>query len=240
VPRRYTEEQFRSALEDPGVRTIADLCRALGIVPRGGNYETVRHYASRLGVDLSERLERDRGRLPRRTPPLPTTELLEQLTARNISLAGIIRDLGWPLGTSSYRRLRTELERLGIPTGHLRGQGWANGASLPDRRRPLSTYLRAGSRVKSSKLRERLLEEGLKEHRCEGCGLTEWLGRPIPLELDHVDGDRTNNLFENLRLLCPNCHALTPTYRGRNIGRYADHPARDPEQLDLLSSEGPG
>jgi hypothetical protein len=46
-----------------------------------------------------------------------------------------------------------------------------------------------------------------------------WEGGPIPLELDHVDGDRRNNDPSNLRLLCPNCHALTPTYRGRNIGR---------------------
>jgi hypothetical protein len=63
------------------------------------------------------------------------------------------------------------------------------------------------------------VEEGLKDHRCEACDLTRWRGRPIPLELDHIDGDRTNNELQNLRLLCPNCHALTPTYRGRNIGR---------------------
>jgi hypothetical protein len=241
LPRRYTEQQFRTALDDPDVRTMADLCRALGIVPRGGNYETLRHYAARLGVDLAGRLGQNGGRLPRPCPPMPSKERLEQLTARNISLAGIIRDLRWPLGTSSYRRLRAELERLDIPIGHLRGQGWASGVSLPDRRRPLSTYLKDGSQVKSSKLRERILEEGLKEHRCEECGLTEWRGRPIPLELDHVDGDRTNNRFENLRLLCPNCHALTPTYRGRNIGRYTVRPpAADPVQLDLLSSKEPG
>lgn len=54
--RRYTEEQFRTALEDPAVRTMADLCRALGIVPRGANYETVRAYAARMGLDLDRRL----------------------------------------------------------------------------------------------------------------------------------------------------------------------------------------
>jgi hypothetical protein len=241
VPRRYTEQQFRAAIDDPDVRTMADLCRSLGIVPRGGNYETLRAYAARLGVDLAGRLGGDSGRAPRRPPLLPPRDRLEQLTARNLSLAGIIRDLQWPLSTSSYRRLRAELDRLDIPTGHLRGQGWANGTSRPDRRRPLGTYLKEGTRVKSSKLRERLIEEGLKEHRCESCDRREWKGQPIPLELDHVNGDRTDNRLHNLRLLCPNCHALTPTYRGRNIGRYAaQRPAPEPVQLDLLSSEEPG
>lgn len=56
-------------------------------------------------------------------------------------------------------------------------------------------------------------------HRCEKCGLSVWLGEPIPLELDHIDGNAFNNDPANHRLLCPNCHAQTPTYCGRNRGR---------------------
>jgi 5-methylcytosine-specific restriction endonuclease McrA len=54
-------------------------------------------------------------------------------------------------------------------------------------------------------------------HRCESCNNTEWLGNPITIELDHIDGDRHNNVKDNLRLLCPNCHSQTKTWRGRNI-----------------------
>jgi 5-methylcytosine-specific restriction endonuclease McrA len=64
-----------------------------------------------------------------------------------------------------------------------------------------------------------LVREGVLERRCAECGRERWRDGLIPLELDHVDGDRTNNLLENLRLLCPTCHALTDTYCGRNIGR---------------------
>lgn len=69
----------------------------------------------------------------------------------------------------------------------------------------------------SHKLKLRLLREGIKLHKCEHCGLTEWLEQTIPLELHHVDGNRYNNSLKNLKLLCPNCHALTDNYRAKNI-----------------------
>lgn len=68
----------------------------------------------------------------------------------------------------------------------------------------------------SNKLRLRLLEEAIFPHKCNNCELTEWLGNPIPLELEHIDGNSSNNKLENLELLCPNCHSLTDTYRGKN------------------------
>lgn len=48
------------------------------------------------------------------------------------------------------------------------------------------------------------------------CGIKDWLGKPMPFELDHKDGNRRNNSRENLRVLCPNCHSQTPTWRGRD------------------------
>lgn len=64
--------------------------------------------------------------------------------------------------------------------------------------------------------KKKIMQE--REHRCESCGLTEWLGQPIKLEMHHIDGDADNNVSENLQLLCPNCHSLTPTYRAKNKG----------------------
>jgi Zn finger protein HypA/HybF involved in hydrogenase expression len=55
--------------------------------------------------------------------------------------------------------------------------------------------------------------------KCAVCGLSEWMGKPIPLDLDHVDGNADNNTLENLRLICPNCHAQTETYKGANAGK---------------------
>lgn len=71
-------------------------------------------------------------------------------------------------------------------------------------------------------------------HRCECCGLAEWLNRPITLELEHIDGDNRNNEKENLKLLCPNCHSLTDTWRGRNINS-GKLKVTDEQLIDALS-----
>lgn len=72
--------------------------------------------------------------------------------------------------------------------------------------------------AKSDRSRKQILlrERG---HRCEVCGLSEWLQKPISLELDHVDGNSDNNSENNLRLICPNCHSQTETYKGANAGK---------------------
>ena len=69
----------------------------------------------------------------------------------------------------------------------------------------------------SNKLRRRLIDEGYKEHICERCQLSEWNGKQIPLEVNHIDGNNKNHKLSNLEIICPNCHAQTETYRGKNI-----------------------
>ncbi len=68
-------------------------------------------------------------------------------------------------------------------------------------------------------LKGRLLKEGLKENRCEECGLTEWRGKPLSMALHHVNGNGEDNRLHNLSFLCPNCHAQTPNYGGRGGSR---------------------
>jgi 5-methylcytosine-specific restriction endonuclease McrA len=74
-----------------------------------------------------------------------------------------------------------------------------------------------GNHVSAHKLRLKLLKENIKEHKCELCGITEWMGQKVPLELDHIDGNHYNNNMENIRIICPNCHSLTDTNSGKNV-----------------------
>ena len=84
------------------------------------------------------------------------------------------------------------------------------------RRMNLVEYLENSQDIQTNKVRRKILEEGIKPHKCECCGLETWMNNPIPLELHHKDGNRHNNTLENYELLCPNCHTFTDSYRGKN------------------------
>lgn len=85
-----------------------------------------------------------------------------------------------------------------------------------DHRIPLEELLVIGRPTSRGHLKARLIDAGLKDDRCEACGLTSWRGKPIGLQLHHRNGDGTDNRLENLQFLCPNCHSQTDTYGGRN------------------------
>jgi hypothetical protein len=86
---------------------------------------------------------------------------------------------------------------------------------------PIELYLVDGRAVNRGHLKGRLLGAGLKQGRCEACGIDEWRGEPLSLALHHVNGDGQDNRLENLQLLCPNCHSQTPNFSGRNMRRPA-------------------
>lgn len=128
-------------------------------------------------------------------------------------MAEVHRRLGLKVAGGTQSSLFRHSQRLGLDVSHFKGQGWSRGHfKRPDEvRADLLPLLIKGAK-KITYLRDRLILSGLKEARCEECGLTEWRGKPAPLQVDHVDGDFLNNLITNLRILCANCHMQTETW----------------------------
>jgi|LakMenEpi03Aug12_release.lakeMendotaPanAssembly.Ray.scaffolds.fasta_scaffold1126710_1 hypothetical protein len=112
-----------------------------------------------------------------------------------------------------YGTLRKRLEKWGH--AGLKNPG-RKGRKHPESSTPTSYYLESTQAISSYKLKRRLIRDGYKLAKCEICGLTEWNGLPAPLELDHINGLHSDNRLENLRIVCPNCHAQTPTNSGKS------------------------
>jgi hypothetical protein len=82
-------------------------------------------------------------------------------------------------------------------------------------------YIAESTCIKSHILKQKLIRDGLKEDKCEICGLTYWQGIHLPLELHHKDCNHYNNNLDNLQILCPNCHSIQKGNSGKNIGQYS-------------------
>jgi len=174
-----------------------------------------------------------------------TRELVAELLARGLSSMQVARVLGVSKSTVCYHKRRlglqidpkfnrrydwAEVQRF-YDLGHTISEcqarfGFARATFMDAAKRgvlktrphgaPIEVYLVSGRRTNRTHLKQRLLAEGLKQHRCERCGIESWLGEPLSMALHHVNGDGLDNRLENLVLLCPNCHAQTPNFSGRN------------------------
>ena len=142
-------------------------------------------------------------------------EDLRKAVKTSTSIRQVLEKLDIVPAGGNYQTTNRRIQKLNIDTSHFTGQAWNRGKIIGPKR-PIEEYLKENSVVQSFRLKNRLLLEGLKEHKCECCGITEWNGKPAPLELDHINGNHHDNRLENLRILCPNCHAQTDTYRGKN------------------------
>lgn len=140
-----------------------------------------------------------------------TKEILELAISKASSWSEVCRIIGVKEATGMQFHLRNRALFFGISSSHFTGQSWRYGRTFD--KKPIEDYLVKSDKMpKTHSLRLRLISEGIKEHKCEICHRKDWMDIPIPLELDHINGDKKDSRLENLRILCPNCHAQTSTY----------------------------
>ena len=203
-------------------RSLNEVFAHLGLSVGGSQWQRLRRRIVSLGVSTSHWSH------PLQAGVSRTATLRAELAAHDLvaladdctSRAELLRRIGIEPSSTAYRVLAEAFARLGSDVVRLDAR--PTGSAV--RRRPLEQILVADSDwSNTSELRQRLIAEGWKQARCERCGLDSWQGEPMPLQLDHVNGDRRDHRIENLRVLCPCCHALTPTWGSRNRGRQAVH-----------------
>ncbi|MFA6504087.1 MAG: HNH endonuclease signature motif containing protein [Patescibacteria group bacterium] len=148
-----------------------------------------------------------------------TIDQLRIAVKESTSVRAVLFKLGLVPAGGNYVQVKQYINKHGINCDHFKGAAWNKGLSgLSFPRVKLNDILSGQNLFQSHKLKIRLFKEGLKKPKCEMCGWDKKNAEGYqPLELQHVNGDRFDNRLDNLRILCPNCHSLQPTHRGRNM-----------------------
>ncbi|MER6066063.1 HNH endonuclease signature motif containing protein [Streptomyces sp. NPDC001792] len=209
----YTRERLEEAAR--GARTLSEALERLGVDPRSPTRRYVLERMRKLGVDVAH-FEREGVKW--------TREILEPVVAVSASINEVVRRLGLDSVGGHQANIARRIKAYGIDTSHFTSVVRTERMRYNQRRRSAEEILVQDTsaharRIPSRRLKRAMTELGVEE-RCALCGMEPvWHGAPLPLEVDHIDGDWRNNSVENLRFLCPNCHSTTDTYRGRGKGR---------------------
>lgn len=157
-------------------------------------------------------------------------EFLENIIKKCYSNSEVLREIGLADKGSNFKTLQRYINEYQIDTSHFSGKKWNKNLSYTDKvcNIKLLDILQENTNFKSHSLKLRLVAEGLKEYKCEQCGCNgEWCGKPITLELHHINGNHYDNRLENLQILCPNCHSQTSTHKRK---KYQDVIIPKPQQ----------
>lgn len=124
--------------------------------------------------------------------------------------------LGIPISGSNFSTLKQKIKEYNVDISHMTHQGHNRGKQTRSNRNLENILVENSTYTSTHHLKVRLLSLDMLSSHCYTCGISEWMGKPAPLQLDHINGIRTDNRIENLRILCPNCHAQTDTWTGKN------------------------
>ncbi|MEV6383743.1 HNH endonuclease signature motif containing protein [Streptomyces sp. NPDC051773] len=200
----FTPDELRAAAV--AVTSVRGVARALGVPDDSRSRATLRRMLASHEIDVSHFSHR-RASIPE--------DALKSLVRTATSYADVMRGLGIEVDDTNHRRVRRAASRMDLDTSHFKRRPWGRPEGPtppPTAHRVLVVLPKQAGRTNRTRLHQALTQLGVP-YACAECGNTgEWRGRPLTLQIDHVNGDWRDNRRENLRYLCPNCHALTETW----------------------------
>jgi len=136
---------------------------------------------------------------------------VKEAVENSINYTETLLYLGIPRRGNNIETIKSRIEKYNLDCSHFTGRARVYRNPKPI---DINKQLSNGSYLKSSKLKEILFQHGLKENKCEVCGISEWMGKELRCQIHHINGVNNDNRLENLQILCPNCHSQTDTYCG--------------------------
>lgn len=142
-------------------------------------------------------------------------ELIGKLVKESASVTEVCKKLGLKIAGGNNSHIKKIIKLHQVDTSHFLGQRWNVGRTDLKRLDHTKILINDGQFRKGAMLKRAMVEVGI-EYMCSSCPIyATWNGQPLALQVDHIDGDNTNNDISNLRFLCPNCHSQTPTFAGK-------------------------
>lgn len=192
--------------------SLSEVCRKLEIPNNGYSFKKIKDEIKNQKIDISHftggaKREYD-------------VEQLKNLVASSTTISEVCRGLKIKTTGGNFKTLHRRFEQHNIDISHFEGKSFkgVRREKTGVKKKSLSDILIENSSYNRTHLKKRLVDEGVLKNECVKCGNNgEWLGEPISLQLDHINGVNNDNRLDNLRILCPNCHSQTSTYAGKNI-----------------------
>ena len=143
---------------------------------------------------------------------------IDNIIKESLTKSEVMSKLGLCISGSNYRNLNKYISENNSDISHFSTNKKRSKSSPVFKKKNIYEYLKGKYKVNGQTVKKKMIEQGICEDVCSMCNQGNvWNNNPLTLQLDHIDGDRNNNIIENFRILCPNCHTQTETYSGKNL-----------------------
>ena len=208
---KVSDFKFKKAVKES--KNIHQALKQMGMNARGAAYKSFKSRCNKLNINL------DHFKSEKQIRAESSNALIKKSVSKNKSRQSVLISLGLnPHINSNVKWIDSKINDSKLDTSHWTGKGylknkkhsWSKKLSLDE------ILIKDSAYTNTTSLKNRLVKEKILKYKCNECGISKWRGNNISLQLEHINGNNSDNRISNLCLLCPNCHSQTSTFAGKN------------------------